>query len=44
MMAGMFPSLNKISYDDLSHGLGVNDPYMAIRWCQDHGLVAGKGV
>ena len=39
-MAGIFPSVNKISYDDLSCGLGVNDPDMAIRWCQEHGLIS----
>ena len=32
--------MNKISYDDLSRGLGVNDPDMAIRWCQEHGLIS----
>ena len=39
-MAGVFPSVNKISYDDLSRGLGFNDPDMAICWCQEHGLLS----
>ena len=39
-MTGMFPSLKKISYNDLSCGLRVNDPDMAIRWCQEHGLIS----
>ena len=39
-MSGMFPSMSKISYDDLSCGLGVNDADMAIRWCQEHGLIS----